>query len=183
MGTAVAVTEFDALIEKISKRGYLWYQFGEDSHGPQVLAGVFQWPTCADVVVLTDDRDSHAYRAPTPIPDVFAPARVHWWYGRSDSTVRQLGTGLPGGQHGVGAPCAVDAPTPGPALRLTPASAGSTGYRRAWWDRCPRPGPHAQVDGPVNASTWVAVALLLASAAVTITLTARAHRRHGPPSY
>jgi hypothetical protein len=96
MGTAVEVTEFDALIEKISKRGYLWYQFGEDRHGPQVLAGVFQWPTCADVVVLTDDRDSHAYRAPTPIPDIFAPARVHWWYGRSDSTVRQLGTGLPG---------------------------------------------------------------------------------------
>jgi hypothetical protein len=96
MGAAVAVTEFDALIEKISKRGYLWYQFGEDRHGPQVLAGVFQWPTCADVVVLTDDRDSHAYRTPRSIPDVFAPARVHWWYGRSDSTVRQLGTGLPG---------------------------------------------------------------------------------------
>lgn len=96
MGTAVGTTEFDVLIEKISKRGYLWYQFAEDDRGPRTVAGVFHWLDCADVLVLTDDRDSHAYRTPTPIPDIFAPAHVHWWYGRADSAVRQPGTALPG---------------------------------------------------------------------------------------
>jgi len=96
MGMAVGTTEFDVLIEKISKRGYLWYQFAENDYGPRTVAGVFHWLDCADVLVLCDDRDSHAYRTPTPIPDIFSPVHVHWWYGRADSTVRQSGTELPG---------------------------------------------------------------------------------------
>jgi hypothetical protein len=35
----------------------------------------------------------------------------------------------------------------------------------------------------MNVSTWIAVALLLASAAAAITLAVRTYRRHGPPSY
>jgi hypothetical protein len=84
MCAAVAVDELDALIEEAGKRGYLWHQFRVDRHGPDVLAGVFTWSDCADVVVLTDDRDSHAYRTPTGADiDVFAPSVVHWWYGHS----------------------------------------------------------------------------------------------------
>lgn len=85
MYTTAYVTELDALLEKAGKRGYLWHQFRVDQHGPEVLAGMFQWGDCADVVVLTDDASSHAYRTPVvPAVDVFAPSHVHWWYGRSE---------------------------------------------------------------------------------------------------
>lgn len=81
-------TELDVLIEEASKRGYLWHRFRDDKHGPEVLAGVFQWERCADVLVLADEKGTHAYRAPTgPDSDVFAPAHVHWWYGRGDVAV------------------------------------------------------------------------------------------------
>lgn len=97
MGLAVEVHELDALIEKAAKRGYVWHQFRFDRHGPEVLAGVFEWGGCADVVVLTDEKGSHAYRTPTDrTTDVFAPSHVTWWYGRSDETVTARGNVLPG---------------------------------------------------------------------------------------
>ena len=85
MAAAIDVDELDALIEQAGKHGYLWHQFRVDRHGPDVLAGVFPWRNCADLVVLTNDRDSHAFRAPTdPAIDVFSPSHVHWWYGHSE---------------------------------------------------------------------------------------------------
>jgi hypothetical protein len=82
---AVAVDEIEALVDEAGRRGFLWHLFRVDSHGPEVLAGVLRWPDCADVVVLIDDRASHAYRVSTGEPgvDVFAPASVHWFYGLS----------------------------------------------------------------------------------------------------
>jgi hypothetical protein len=78
------VDELDILIEEVGKCGYMWHQFRVDQHGPEVLAGVYQWRDHADVVVLTDDAGSHAYRTPTDATtDVFAPSHVCWWYGRS----------------------------------------------------------------------------------------------------
>lgn len=80
--------ELDALLEKTSKRGYLWHRFRDDEHGPDVLAGVFHWDGCVDVVVLADENGTHAYRTPAePTADVFAPSHVHWWYGRSDAAI------------------------------------------------------------------------------------------------
>ncbi|GAB3434188.1 hypothetical protein [Actinophytocola sediminis] len=76
--------ELDVLLEKTSKRGYLWHRFRDDQHGPEVLAGVFHWDNCTDVLVLVDEKSTHAYRTPTePTIDVFAPTHVHWWYGQS----------------------------------------------------------------------------------------------------
>lgn len=85
MGAEVAVDELDALIDEAGRRGFLWHLFGVDKHGPEVLAGVLRWPTCADVVVLIDDQTSHAYRLPVGDSevDVFAPPWVHWFYGLS----------------------------------------------------------------------------------------------------
>jgi hypothetical protein len=85
MGATVDVDEIDALIDTVRRRGYLWHQFRVDRHGPAVLAGVLRWPTCADVLILIDDHESHAYRTPTGDPgaDVFAPEWVHWFYGLS----------------------------------------------------------------------------------------------------
>ena len=84
-GGGVSPDEIDALINEAGRRGFLWHLFRMDRHGPEVLAGVLRWPDCSDVVVLTDDRDSHAYRVPTADPsiDVFAPTLVHWFYGLS----------------------------------------------------------------------------------------------------
>lgn len=114
MGATVTVDELDALIETIGKCGYMWYRFRDNRHGPQVVAGVYHWPTCADVLVLIDNRDTHAYRTPTPAADVFAPALVHWWYGRSEDigmvwVLRSLLT-LPRPHHPGGLPPAMPAP-------------------------------------------------------------------------
>lgn len=103
----------DALVEEAGRRGYLWHLFRVDRHGPEVLAGVLRWPTCADVVVLIDDDASHAYRTPA-VEDVFAPAWVHWFYGLSAEVgmawvLRALLT-LPGPGEPGGLPALVPAP-------------------------------------------------------------------------
>ena len=82
MTSGLVVNEVDTLVDEAGRRGYLWHLFRVDRHGPEVLAGVLRWPTCADVVVLTDDHGSHAYRTPA-VADVFAPQWVHWFYGLS----------------------------------------------------------------------------------------------------
>lgn len=123
------MTELDALIEEAGRRGYLWYQFRVDQHGPEVLAGVFNWDRCADVVVLTDENSAHAYRAPTDTgTDVFAPSHIHWWYGRSDELTGASNIVLPG----VGmvwilrALLTLPAPSePGGAPSLVPAPKGT----------------------------------------------------------
>ena len=124
----MSMNELDALIEEAGRRGYLWHQFRPDRHGPEVLAGVLRWGSCADVVVLTDERSTHAYRTPTEQgDDVFAPMRVHWWYGRNDSAV---------GCNGVSMVWILRAlltlPTPDerlPPLVSAPAGTGVSGER------------------------------------------------------
>ncbi|GAB3452574.1 hypothetical protein GCM10027436_52320 [Actinophytocola sediminis] len=94
LGAPAGICELDALIEKAARRGFMWHQFRIDRHGPEVLAGVFQWRACADVLVLVDNDRSHAYRTPTnPTTDVFAPMHVYWWYG---GTTAEPGKTLPG---------------------------------------------------------------------------------------
>jgi hypothetical protein len=114
---ALAVDEIEALVDEAGRRGFLWHLFRVDRHGPEVLAGVLRWPDCADVVVLIDDRTSHAYRVPTRESgvDVFAPTWVHWFYGLSADVgmawvLRALLT-LPD----PGAPGGLPAPVPAPA--------------------------------------------------------------------
>ncbi|OLF05872.1 hypothetical protein BLA60_34390 [Actinophytocola xinjiangensis] len=81
-GGETFMNEFDALIAEAGRRGYLWHQFRPDRYGPEVLAGVLRWGGVSDVVVLTDEWGTHAYRTPGGDgEDVFAPGRVHWWYG------------------------------------------------------------------------------------------------------
>jgi hypothetical protein len=78
------VDEVDSLIATVRREGYLWHQFRVDRHRPDVLAAVLWWPTCADVLVLIDDHESHAYRTPVGQgADVFAPELVYWLYGLS----------------------------------------------------------------------------------------------------
>lgn len=138
MRTAVNVTELDALIARAGKAGYAWHQFRRDRHGPDVLAGVYRWRECADVVVLTDDETSHAYRTPTDAAvDVFAPSHVHW-------VVRPE----QGSRHGVGHAGTSHASAAAPARRLAAPRRRAALHRRT---RRPRARTHTHVAGPVAA--------------------------------
>ncbi|WP_223839999.1 hypothetical protein [Saccharopolyspora pogona] len=69
-------TEVDELLGKLRRRGGVLYVFGPKT-GPQLVAHVFQWPTCADVVILRGADDATAYRTPTLADtDVFRPKVV-----------------------------------------------------------------------------------------------------------
>ncbi|OLF06652.1 hypothetical protein BLA60_30775 [Actinophytocola xinjiangensis] len=96
------MSELDALLSEVGRRGFTWHLFRADRYGPEVLAGVFEHPGCADVVVLTGDESAHAYRVPTGAgTDVLAPALVSWWYVASPVwTLRALLTlAEPTGHH------------------------------------------------------------------------------------
>jgi hypothetical protein len=108
------VDEFEALLAEAGKRGFLWYMFRSDLHGPAVVAGVYQWPGSADVFVLVDQKQAHAYRVPTGREsDVFDPDSVLWWYGGCPVWTLRALLALP-------EPCHPEAPGP-----LAPAPCGS----------------------------------------------------------
>lgn len=124
------MTELDLLMTEAGRRGYLWHQFRTDQHGPEVLAGVFQWESCVDVVVLADEKGTHAYRTPAdPMVDVFAPVYVHWWYGRSDDTVAlpRRGMALPGVDAVWILRALLTLPTPGEPGGLSPLTSAPKG--------------------------------------------------------
>ncbi|MPZ83107.1 MAG: hypothetical protein GEV28_23025 [Actinophytocola sp.] len=124
------MTEWDALIETAGRRCYLWHMFRMDRHGPELLAGVYQWRDCADVVVLFDDQHAHAYRIPTDEnTDVFTPTHVYWWYGANPVwTMRALLT-LPAPGH----PDAPDTLTPAPPGTGIPGDRMPVRMRRRGW--------------------------------------------------
>jgi hypothetical protein len=114
------IDELNALLEEAGKRGFLWHLFRSNQHGPDVLAGVFQWPDCADVFVLTDERHAHAYRMPTgPHSDVYVPGEVFWWYQSSPVWTLRAVLTLPEPDH-------PDTPT---ALAAAPPGSGIPGDR------------------------------------------------------
>lgn len=114
------LTELDALLEMAGKRGFLWHMFRIDRYGPEVLAGVFHRPRCADVFVLPGGEHAHAYRLPTgPAIDVFTPERVYWWYGASPVWTLRALLALP----------EPDDPTPFGTLIPAPDSLGVAGER------------------------------------------------------
>ncbi|GAB3465267.1 hypothetical protein [Actinophytocola sediminis] len=132
--------EVDALLEKAGRRGFMWHQFRVDRHGPEILAGVYQWAGCADVVVIPGPANAHAYRTPTgPNTDVFAPSHVCWWYGDNTLLWRSRPDRPPVISHGsdtlvwtLRALLTLPAPTaPAAPTRLVPALPGTgiTGTR------------------------------------------------------
>jgi hypothetical protein len=107
----VSRTEIDELLGELRCQGGVLYVFGPKT-GPQVVAHVFQWPTCADVVILRAEDNTTAYRTPTlPDTDVFAPKVVSWHYHSSAVwTLRAVLTLPPPGDPN--APIAVLPPDP-----------------------------------------------------------------------
>ncbi|MDV6014101.1 hypothetical protein F8178_16655 [Haloechinothrix sp. LS1_15] len=73
-------SEADPLLGELGRRRWVVHLFGRRD-APWLLAAVFAWQTCADVVLLRGEHDATAYRVPTfPGTDVFAPELVSWQY-------------------------------------------------------------------------------------------------------
>ncbi|MFC4855383.1 hypothetical protein [Actinophytocola glycyrrhizae] len=109
----------DALLDLAGERGFRWRRFRAGRHGPELLAGVYQWADCADVLVIRDAEHAHAYRAPTgPAIDVLAPTHVYWWYGDYNLvwTLRAVLTLAPPGEPDAPAHLTVAAPAIGARL-------------------------------------------------------------------
>ncbi|MEV7551969.1 hypothetical protein AB0N89_20310 [Amycolatopsis sp. NPDC089917] len=89
----------DQLLEELRRRRWTLYFFG-DPKAPHLIAAMFQWEVCADVLILRGEEDATAYRVPTfrEDDDVFLPGIVSWQY-HSDPewTLRAVLTiGVPG---------------------------------------------------------------------------------------
>lgn len=111
-----ARTELDVLLELLGKRWMLHF-FGERRR-PHTIAAVYHWTDRADVVILWGEDTAIAYRMPiTPDADVFAPHRVHWWYGGSAVWVLRavLTLAVPG--HPTAPDTLIEPP---PSLRIPP---------------------------------------------------------------
>jgi hypothetical protein len=82
MGTVTSsrFPDVEELLTELRRRKWVLYVFGQQD-GPDAVAAVFQWTTCADVVILRGADDATAYRVPTfPDTDVFSPEMVSWQY-------------------------------------------------------------------------------------------------------
>lgn len=104
-------SETDALLSELRRQNWTLYVFGPQT-SPEVVAAVFRWKTCADVVILRGENDATAYRVPTMLgADVFAPELVSWQYHSSAVwTLRAVLALAPAGD--ARAPMAVLRPDP-----------------------------------------------------------------------
>lgn len=80
--------------------------------GPDVVAAVRRWQTCADVVILRGEDDTTAYRTSTMSgSDVFLPELVSWQYHSSAVWALRAALALPAPGHPK-APIALLKPDP-----------------------------------------------------------------------
>ena len=91
----------DELLEELRRRRWVVYIFGPREE-PEVCAAVFQWDTCADVLILRGEERASAFRVTTVAEtDVFRPALVSWQYhSTADWTLRAVLTIPPPGETG-----------------------------------------------------------------------------------
>lgn len=68
-------------LDELRRRSWSLYFFGRDRIRPELIAAVWRWPYCADVVILRAESDATAFRTPTGHDvDVFAAQWVNWIY-------------------------------------------------------------------------------------------------------
>ncbi|CRK59362.1 hypothetical protein [Alloactinosynnema sp. L-07] len=73
----------DFWLHELRRRNWSLYFFGRDRARPELIAAVWHWPYCADVVILRSEGDAIAFRTPTPNGrdmDVLDPEWVNWVY-------------------------------------------------------------------------------------------------------
>ncbi|MBB5159698.1 hypothetical protein [Saccharopolyspora phatthalungensis] len=99
-------SEIDLLLTELRRTVWGLWVFGP-KHGPDVVAAVHRWQTCADVVILRGEDDATAYRTPTMLgSDVFVPDLVSWQYHSSAVWTLRAALALPPPGHAQ-APIAV----------------------------------------------------------------------------
>lgn len=110
----MSTNEIDALLAKLSRSMWALWVFGP-KHGPDIVAAVRRWPTCADVVILrgeTGGNDATAFRTPAMLgTDPFMPELVSWQYHSSAVWTLRAVLALPAPGHPE-APIAVLRPDP-----------------------------------------------------------------------
>ncbi|MEU5849999.1 hypothetical protein [Saccharopolyspora shandongensis] len=110
----MSTSEIDLLLAELRRDAWGLWVFGP-KYGPDILAAVRRWQTCADVVILRGEdgeNDAAAYRTPTmPGLDPFVPELVSWQYHSSAVWTLRAVLSLPAPGH-VQAPIAVLKPSP-----------------------------------------------------------------------
>ncbi|WP_235883708.1 hypothetical protein [Saccharopolyspora elongata] len=113
-GPSLSTSGIDLLLTELRRNAWGLWVFGPP-HGPDILAAVRRWRTCADVVILRGEdgeNDATAYRTPTmPGLDPFAPELVSWQYHSSAVWTLRAVLALPAPGHSQ-APIAVLEPSP-----------------------------------------------------------------------
>ena len=88
-------SEIDGLLAELRRQTWGVWVFGPKD-GPDIVAAVRRWQTCADVVILRGEQDASAYRTPTmPDADPFVPELVSWQYHSSAVWTLRAALGLP----------------------------------------------------------------------------------------
>lgn len=107
-------SEIDYLLAELRRQSWGVWVFGPKS-GPDIVAVVRRWPTCADVVILRGEDGEHdatAYRTATmPGADPLMPELVSWQYHSSAAWTLRAVLALPEPGHAQ-APIAVLRPDP-----------------------------------------------------------------------
>lgn len=99
-------SDLDELLVELRLRHWMLHFFGPRGD-LRAIGAVYQWETCADILILRTEDDASAFRVPTfPDTDVFEPAMVSWQYHASAMwTLRAVLTleapGTPGAPLGV----------------------------------------------------------------------------------
>jgi hypothetical protein len=76
----VASLGLEDLLDELRRRRWTLYIYGPKV-APELVAAVFNWNGCADVLLLRSEKDATAYRVPSsPGAEVFNPSVVAWQY-------------------------------------------------------------------------------------------------------
>jgi hypothetical protein len=71
----------DDALEELRRRKWTMHFFGKDKRNPELIAAVWAWPGCADVLLLKSEDKATAYRTPTGSGvDPLVPSAVLWVY-------------------------------------------------------------------------------------------------------
>lgn len=74
------VLDLDDLLTELRRRHWTLLRWG-DAKAPYLVAAIYQWDTCTDVLVLRSEHDATAFRGLTwPESNVFAPEKVSYQY-------------------------------------------------------------------------------------------------------
>lgn len=101
--------ELRDLLSELRRRQWTLIRWG-DADAPSLLAAMFKWPTCADVLILRNEHHATVYRVPTfDDAGVFNPTVVSYQYHSSPLWALRAILALPAPGE-PGAPMGIETP-------------------------------------------------------------------------